>query len=468
MSITFFLFSKKYINFNQKGLKSFLLVIFFFFSFFITPFVSRPVLALTQAEQEVQWREELAQTEADIAKWQAILDTSKKGTATLQKDTNALNAKIQQAKLFIKQKNIAIAKLGQDIAIKSANISKLEQKIDQGRESIAQLLRQTNEIDKYSLPEIVLGEKNISDFFSDLDSFQSVNRSLAGLFVQIRETKDLTEKEKAALDAKKDKETDTRIAAEIQKSQVEKDEKEKQYLIKVNKTQEKTYEQVLTERKARATQIKAALFKFAGGSAAIPFETALTYARNASNKTGVSPAFVLAILTQESSLGANVGKCYLTDATTGKGVTVSSGKEWSNLMKASRDVQPFFDITSRLGLDPYKTVVSCPIPSAGGFGGAMGPAQFIPSTWKLFEKRLKDTFGRDASPWNPEDAFMASSMYLADLRGGNGNYSGEIRAACRYYGSGGSTCSYGKSVMKLRANIQADIDYLVQYGVSRR
>lgn len=464
----FFLFLKKYFNLQRKGGIAFVLVVFFSFNLLIISSFPDVSSALTQAEQEAQWREELAQTEADIAKWQAILNASKQGTASLQKETNALNAKIQQAKLFIKQKNIAIGRLGQDIAIKTANISKLEARIDQGRESIAQLLRQTNEMDKYSLPEVVLGEKDISDFFSDLDSFQSVNRSLADLFVQIRETKNLTEKEKAALDVKKDKETDTRIAAEIQKAQVEKDEKEKQYLIKVNKTQEKSYEQVLTERKARAAQIKAALFKLAGGSAAIPFETALTYAQNASNKTGVSPAFVLAILTQESSLGANVGKCYLTDEKTGAGITVSSGKQWKNLMKASRDVQPFLDITSRLGFDPYKTVVSCPIPSAGGFGGAMGPAQFIPSTWKIFEQRLKDTLGRDASPWNPEDAFMASAMYLSDLGGANGNYSSEIRAACRYYGTGGSSCSYGRSVMRLRANIQSDIDYLVQYGVSRR
>ncbi len=45
--------------------------------------VSKPVIvsALTQQEQEAQWQAELASTEADIAKWQAVLDTSKKNTA---------------------------------------------------------------------------------------------------------------------------------------------------------------------------------------------------------------------------------------------------------------------------------------------------------------------------------------------------------------------------------------------------
>lgn len=429
-----------------------------------TPIISS---AITQEEQEAIWRVELEQTEKDIAKWQSILSSTKQNTKSLQQEAAVLNAKIKEAQAFIKKRNIAIAQLGVDIQKKAATINQLENKIDKGRESLAQLIRKTNEIDSTSLPEVILSNKNISDFFADLDSFQVINRSLRDLFIEIREDKNLTEKEKALLSQKKDEEMDTKAAMEAQKKEVEKNEKEKQYLIQVNKTQEKTYEQVLAERQQKAAEIKAKLFKLAGGSEAIPFGTALVYAQNASAKTGVTPAFVLAILTQESSLGANVGKCYLTDTKTGAGVS-TTGKVWSNLMKATRDVEPFLEITNRLGFDAFKTVVSCPIAGVAGYGGAMGPAQFIPSTWQLFEDRLKDVLGHESNPWNAQDAFMASSMYLKDLGAGAGTYSSEIKAACRYYGSGGTTCSYGRSVMNLKAKIQEDIDYLNQYGVSRR
>ena len=137
----------------------------------------------------------------------------------------------------------------------------------------------------------------------------------------------------------------------------------------------------------------------------------------------------MAILTQESNLGANVGKCYLTDAATGAGVNISTGKVWSNLMKASRDVQPFLDITNALSFNAFKTVVSCPIAGAGGYGGAMGPAQFIASTWALFEDRLKTALGHFANPWAPQDAFTASAMYLSDLGASGTSYTAEIRAA---------------------------------------
>jgi membrane-bound lytic murein transglycosylase B len=112
--------------------------------------------------------------------------------------------------------------------------------------------------------------------------------------------------------------------------------------------------------------------------------------------------------------------------------------------------------------------VSCPVAGIAGYGGAMGPAQFIPSTWKIFEDRLKEALGRDANPWLAEDAFTASAMYLGDLGAKAGTHSSELRAACSYYGTRGATCSYGRSVMNLKAKIQEDIDYLNQYGVSRR
>ena len=129
-------------------------------------------------------------------------------------------------------------------------------------------------------------------------------------------------------------------------------------------------------------------------------------------------------------------------------------------MKPTRDLDPFLDITSRLSLNPFNTAVSCPIAGVSGYGGAMGPAQFIPSTWKLFEKRLKDILGHDANPWAPKDAFMASGMYLTDLGAVGNSASAQNRAACKYYGSGGSSCSYSRSVAKLKTSIQSNIDLL--------
>jgi len=189
------------------------------------------IKAITQDEQEALWRAELAQTEADIAKWQSILDSTKANTASLQQEAAVLNAKIKQAQAFIKQRNVQIAKLDVSIKEKTKTITSLEAQIEKGRESLAQLLRKTNEIDQFSLTEVMLSDEDLSSFFSDIDSFQTIKKALADLFVQIRDTKDLTEKEKASLAKQQDQQLDQKAAMALEQKKVQADEKQKQYLI---------------------------------------------------------------------------------------------------------------------------------------------------------------------------------------------------------------------------------------------
>jgi hypothetical protein len=42
----------------------------------------------------------------------------------------------------------------------------------------------------------------------------------------------------------------------------------------------------------------------------------------------------------------------------------------------------------------------------------------------------------------------------------SGSYSSEIAAACKYYGSGGATCTYGKQVMAKVSALQTNIDLI--------
>ena len=94
----------------------------------------------------------------------------------------------------------------------------------------------------------------------------------------------------------------------------------------------------------------------------------------------------------------------------------------------------------------------------------MGPTQFIPSTWELFEPRLKSALGVSATnPWNAGHAIMATGVYLADVGASVGGYSAEHRAAATYYaGSGWATRgqTYANSVMAKATKFQEDIDFL--------
>ena len=364
-----------------------------------------------------------------------------------------------------------------DIGLKTKTIAELEEKLGRGKESLAAILRSTDELDNFSLAEVMLSNKNLSQFFEDVDSYSSIKISLKKQFDEIRYLQAKTDEERKILDEKRIAEADTKAKVEADKKKVEIDEKEKQRLISINKTQEKTYQQVIAEKEKKAAQIRAALFSLRD-TEGIAFGDALKYATLASQKTGIRPALILAILTQESDLGKNQGSCLVNNLETGDGAGKNTGTIFEKVMKAPRDTVPFKDITERLVKDWKMTPVSCPPgtkwSASRGYGGAMGPSQFIPSTWELFKSRLGTNLGLDAdsvNPWNPEHAILATAVYMADLGASSGSYTAERNAACKYYsgrscgvGGGPSNTFYGNQVLAKAENIQLTmIDPLVGY-----
>lgn len=444
----------------MKKTFSFTLYIFVFLS--LLALGHTPLSAQTTEEKEQKLRAELQVIEREIREQQGILSKKQLQGASIERDVAILNAQIKTAQLKIQKHNLAIDRLGKDIVVKSETIQGLSNDISKGQESLAQIIRKTHHIEDYSLPELILGKEDLSASLADLDAFSSLKEALSDTFVELRDAKKANEEEKVVLSKKKNQEIDTRVNVEAEKKKIELAEAEKKRLLALNKSEQASYQKVIADKAAKAATIRAALFGLRD-SAAIPFGTALEYAKKASVKTGVRPAFVLAILTQESNLGANVGSCYLTNTTTGAGIRVSTGVALERVMKPERDVAPFLEITKEVGRDYLSTRVSCPFTI--GYGGAMGPAQFIPSTWNMFKKRIATMLNAEvADPWNPEHAFMASSLYLADLGAVSGSYTAERNAACRYYSGracGGSTNTfYGDQVMAKAATIQQNIDFL--------
>lgn len=402
---------------------------------------------------------ELSNLEAEIAAKQKELNSQKGQSTSLARDISILTTQIKKAKLDIQAKNIVIKKLGGEIIEKSKKINVLNTKIDNIKESLAQLIRKNREIDEKSIVALVLSNETMSDAYGDIDAFSSIKKSISQSVEEINGVKTITEEEKKQLEEKKNKELDTKMQLETTKKQVELNENEKQQLLSISKDKEKQYQKLLDDKARRRAEILSMLFNLRDVSA-IPFEKALEYAKVAEAKTGIRPAFLLAILTQESNLGTDQGSCYVTNMDTGEGKSSKSGKVFANVMKPNRDVKPFFDITTSVGRDPYKTLVSCPI-GGSGYGGAMGPAQFIPSTWQLLKGRIASLLGiKTPDPWYAKDAFMASAIYLTDLGANGDSYTSERNAACRYYS--GRKCDskkpnnsfYGDSVMKKAANIQ--------------
>ncbi|HXK38233.1 MAG TPA: hypothetical protein VJ579_04170 [Candidatus Paceibacterota bacterium] len=398
-------------------------------------------------EQMKACDEEVAQLNSTIG------ELSKKGKS-YNNEIALLKARITKAQSNIKAKNVQISRLAEDIQEKNHEVNQLSDKLERERQSLAQLVRLTSEYDNASLMEQLLSGDSISNFFLDVDQFVSLQQALGNSTQTIKHIRKDTEEAKQLLETKKDQELDARAELERARVEHEANQKTQQQLLSITKNQEAGYQKVLADRKKKIAAIREALFKLQDDTK-ISFGQAYDYALEAEKDVGIRPAFLLAIFSQETSFGKFVGGCVLTDDN-GNGKKISSGSAVSKLM-ATRDIAPFKTITAALAKDPYSTPVSCP--QSYGYGGAMGSAQFIPSTWIGFVKRVQPLVGSYPNPWNPRHAFVTAAMYLTDLGAAARTASAERNAACRYYS--GAACgkrpgssAYGDSVLAKAANIQ--------------
>ncbi len=407
-----------------------------------------------KASREAALRDELAKVEADIAANMKLLVSKQKESSSIARDIQILTYQINQAKLKIRQKQIEIERLGGDITKKEATITTLTNEIEEEKESLSELLRKTKDLDHINMTEVILGNDNLSDFFVDLDSFNFIQSSMHNSFSQMRNTQVETTKEKITLERRRDAERDAKRVIEEETKKIQSAEAEKKRLLSISKSQEAGYSNIIAERERRRAAIRSELFRLRD-STAISFGEAVDLAVQLSKQTGVRPAFALAILKQETNIGQNVGTCNRP----GDPAT----KQYAAIMHPTRDIPPFLRITSELGLDPNTTPLSCPL--GYGYGGAMGPAQFIPSTWEPYKGRIAAITGNNPpSPWKPIDAFAASQLLLRDLGAAAGGYTAERTAALRYYAGGNwadpRNAFYGNSVMNLATAMQAQIDIL--------
>lgn len=428
----------------------------------------------TEAERRARLEKELQQVEKQIVQQQSLLEGKQQERQSLERDLDLLDGQIRKAQLGIQARSLAIEQITDQIGEKEVVIDILTERLAKQKQSVAELIRKTEEVDDFSLVELLLSNQNFSQFFSDFESFRSINESLKDSMDALTEIKGDTVLQINSLEEKKMTEAELKELQEQEKLAIERKEAEKEDILEVTRGEEATYQQLLEAQQKTAAEIRAQLFELAGGGGKIPFPDAVQFAKFASSKTGVSPALILAILEQESSYGANIGSCAYDDVVHGRPV-----------MHPDRDQPVFVALAEALGFSARTQQVSCPWIRSGeriGWGGAMGPSQFIPSTWAVYGglvesgggyvySQSSDAIrqltgkGSPSSPFNNQDAFMATALLMRDNGAGGGTYNAEWTAAIRYFAGWAGASNpinhpYGDNVMARKARLQNEIKTL--------
>ena len=409
---------------------------------------------ITEAEKR-QLEEELAKIEKQIDETETIVENYQQQGATLKQEINRINSDFKKSNLQIKAVNISINKLDGEIEINSGKVSVTQEKLELQKDALRQALQKIYEQETETIIEILLKSPTLSHFFSGINGLLDVQAGLQASLEQTLVLRDqlLDEKEELALQ-RSDKDN-LRQYEQSQKKLLEGKKKEKDNLLSVTKGEESKYQELLKESRKTAAQIRSRIFEFLGGGQ-LTFEQAYELAKSAGDLIGIRPAMLLAVLDRESAFGSNVGRC-----------------DYQTAMHPTRDIPIFLEITQKLGINPNSVSVSCPISYDGAYGGAMGPAQFIPSTWKIYEERIAALTGSNPpSPWRNFDAIVGTALYLKDARDSSAcvSYSREIPsqadllldrcAAARYYAGSrwyNYRWTYGEAVIKKAAQFEQDI-----------
>lgn len=435
------------------------LLIFSFFLFsIIQSSVTAPIFFQSkEAEalegEQAKLEEELKAIEKEIAGYERLIATTKQDKQTLQNKINELRSTASKLSLQIESANLNLQYLNVRIDETTTSIVKTTDKVSATKENLANSLQSFYQLKQVSLLEILLGSGTISEFFDYSNALNNIQEKIQESIEELEALKSTLNKQSQELGSDKD-ETQNLLAMQLlQKNDLEKTESEKVNLWHVTDGNEDKYQAMLAESRQKANEIKARIYQLAGMKTQVNFGEALEIANWVSSRTGVRPALLLAVLWQESRLGQNVGTCNRPGD--------PYNKSWQEIMKPSRDQQPFLQICRELGLDPNTTPVSCPM--SYGWGGAMGPAQFIPSTWMIYKDQVsKITDNNPANPWDIRDAFAAAALYLAKWGATKQTRDAEWRAVMIYFSGSTNTKYrfYGDSVLTKADEYEKDISYL--------
>lgn len=404
--------------------------------------------------QKALLEKQLQDLEAQIADDEATISAYQKQGKTLSSEIKNLNAKIATLNLKIQAVTISLNQLNREINENSEQIVVTEDKLDINRQAIMDTIQSVYENERVGIMTMLLENPNLSDFFNNINNLLDVQSTLTDTVAQINELKAqlLTEKENLAI--QKSDAAQLKAFQDAQRKATLEAKTQKDQLLVTTKGNEAKYQQIVVAKKQTAAQIRNQIFQLLGGGQ-MTFEQAYEFAKYAESATNVPASFLLAVLDRESRLGVNVGKCSYKTA-------MAPGPP-----KSTRDdVTPFLKITSELGLDPETTMVSC-ANRDGAYGGAMGPAQFIPTTWMLYRDRIASITGANPpSPWKNSDAFLGTALYLKDAMSACSAYTGDslIRcAAARYYAGGNwkrFLYTYGSGTLNRKQQFDEDIAVL--------
>lgn len=420
--------------------------------------VSFDAAAEQSPAQRSEIESQIIQLEREAGELDATLQQVQGETRNLNNEVKGLDTEIKRREVEIKRLTLAIRKAAIEISQRTHGIGVLTQKIEKGRRGLAASIVVLSTAENDNVLTVLLKHRSLSDFFTSLYNLQKIQSDVQDQLTVFKGDRVTYEREREELLEYQEEQQTLKSLQDVERRFIAQKKLEKDELLRLTRGKEAVFQQLLKSKKRDIATLKSQLFYLE--KTGITAEEAVALADAAARLAGIRTSFLLALLEVET------GKQF-EDGVISVGTNLGTGNWRRDMYECYRQIgkpktaeaekTAFFQITDKLGLDPDAMKVSRR-PNYG-CGGAMGPAQFLPSTWLTFEARVAGLTGHNPpSPWDAGDAFTAAAIFLADAGADSQTSAGEIRAAKTYL-SGQPNCaklvcrSYANRIIALARDI---------------
>jgi len=336
--------------------------------------------------------------------------------------SSKLNLDIRYLNYEIANLNLSLSELESEIEKREKAIKELNDALAHQKDILSEALRQVYEYDITSYVEVLLGYGSLSEFGNKLTEMDKIQIELRAAMNEIQKAKEKMEKEKTAMEKDKKEKVEYKKVQEYSIYSLAVRQDQQEYLLRQLAAAKTPLEREMARIQAELIGLRDAMSRIRQYlsqwvlSGQVTPEAIFAAVQNAAGIISGRPraALLLGILEIESDLGQNVGK--IRD--------LENAFSWS-----PTQLSVYLDICKKLCNaygNPYCKPETLPLSR----DGAMGPAQFIPTSWRAFEKYVISKFpGEVPNPWNLNHALVAMAAYV-------GRYSNEWTGV-NCYGPGG-------------------------------
>jgi peptidoglycan hydrolase CwlO-like protein len=333
------------------------------------------------------------------------LDDLNKKYAEAQAELQAENSKLYRNQTQINATLALLNSIQADIARRESELDNLRAQAELNRTMLAEYIRQLYYTDQdYTVVKLSIFQGDLDDMAVNFDSMLNIKAEIANSLQVISNAKTKNEQAQAELAKQEQDRQEILQTQKVQQAQIAGEVQEKKATV--------------AEIQQKISKLRSTLSSFLGKSYSI--EDVVEAVKLASKKTGVRKEFLFAMLDKETDLGRFTGGCAYDKSKMG-----------------STNEGIFKRIADELGYNYKKLKVSCPL--SYGIGGAMGVAQFMPTTWGDpdgspvgWRPKIKSATGHNPpDPWNLTDGVVGMALKLK--ASGGDSKSGERNAAAAYY-----------------------------------